>query len=1387
MNGSKHNGDTALPTARRQRWQPMRGGLLNIYRYDYQEFRYEDGRLLLRGNNGTGKSRVLALQLPFLLDGEIIPQRVEPDQDPAKRMEWNLLLGGKHDDRLGYTWIEFGRITEAGDAEYKTLGCALRAVQGYGIRQQWFFITSLRIGRDLFLVNETEQPLSKTKLETVIGDKGKVFGTGKVEDDRRDYRTAVNKLLFGLGDRYEGLLNLLIQLRQPQLSRKLDEDRLSSALSQALPPLPDKVLADVAEAFRSLEMDRQELADFRAARDSAELFLKEYQRYVQIAARRRAEDVRKTNSAYEATQRRLRSSEADFNKAKAQLDQLETQICELSIDEQRAMSAESTLRQSPEMQDAAALENAHVAMESVQALVQRAKKEAGDAAAALAAEEQQQITAEQKALAASRTVQTAATKALEAAQAAGLEHRHKEAVERFDLPEADASRVDPVASSLRDVVKRRLEAAKHITTLNTQVESARQQVTIAQQGFNQIEGQLNDSIDAERQSVTKVNGEVAALFASYRAWATGISELRIADDEEIENLFTIWCDTPDGDSPVVKMLKDAERVASQAIEIARAEANTRRKAANDQLRELQNEFKQLTDGYHQPPPSPYTRAADVRAYRAGAPLWALCDFFSEVPATDRANIEAALEASGLLDAWITPDGRLLSQHEHDTILVVGTGEQAPATRSLDAFLKPSIDKQDQRTCAVSEATVRAVLRHIGFGANVNRVWVDASGRWQLGPLHGTWNKPVAQHIGHASREAARRQRMAELEKLIETANQIIHALAKELETLARRETTLNREAIEAPNDGNVRRALAELNAARRTVIGTRQRLTETENRLTEARKVLTTASGERDQAAADLGITEWINKLAELTEAVHTYSQALAEFWPAIKTQAEARNQLAIAVERVDSATNNRDLRGRQLVDTKGKAAAAEEKYKTLESTVGAAVRDVQRKLEQATKRLEEVRSKKDEATRQHSDKKTEKAVAQTKIDEASTDLTAKETERGGCIASLVTFIGTRQLSVAHSEFSEVAPGVMSVARAVELARRIEAALGSVDHGEEAWNRNQREIHSYFETLQGGLRAHGYMPEASMNDGLFVVSIQFQGKSCTIAELRDNVVTIIQERQQLLDAREREVLENYLIDEVAEHLHDLLHRALKWKDDVNEELAERPMSTGMTLRFVWESNPDLPPTFPEARRLLLSARGTWSAAERTAVGEFLHQQIKAVRAAKDTGTWQEHLAEAFDYRKWHHFGVERKQDGVWKRLTRRTHGTGSGGEKAIALTLPQLAAAAAHYRSADKTSPRLILLDEAFVGVDKNMRAKCMDLLRVFDLDVVMTSESEWGCYPTVPAIAIYQLSAREGVDAVYAARWVWNGKQRVRDESPLPDGRPPTVDGQATKLMEMQ
>lgn len=47
-----------LPEPRSQRWQPLRCGLVEIFYYDEETFHFHDGRLLLRGNNGTGKSKI---------------------------------------------------------------------------------------------------------------------------------------------------------------------------------------------------------------------------------------------------------------------------------------------------------------------------------------------------------------------------------------------------------------------------------------------------------------------------------------------------------------------------------------------------------------------------------------------------------------------------------------------------------------------------------------------------------------------------------------------------------------------------------------------------------------------------------------------------------------------------------------------------------------------------------------------------------------------------------------------------------------------------------------------------------------------------------------------------------------------------------------------------------------------------------------------------------------------------------------------------------------------------------------------------------------------------------------------------------------------------------
>src|SRR5216684_703262 len=139
----------ALPIPTRQRWQPLRLGLVELFHYDSEEFWFRDGHLLLRGNNGTGKSKVMSLTLPFLLDAQLNPSRVEPDGDNGKRMSWNLLMN-RQDRRIGYSWIEFGCLAGDGTPQYLSLGAGLSAVAARPQVDAWFFLVDdgSRINQD---------------------------------------------------------------------------------------------------------------------------------------------------------------------------------------------------------------------------------------------------------------------------------------------------------------------------------------------------------------------------------------------------------------------------------------------------------------------------------------------------------------------------------------------------------------------------------------------------------------------------------------------------------------------------------------------------------------------------------------------------------------------------------------------------------------------------------------------------------------------------------------------------------------------------------------------------------------------------------------------------------------------------------------------------------------------------------------------------------------------------------------------------------------------------------------------------------------------------------------------------------------------------------------
>jgi hypothetical protein len=123
-----------LPEPSLSRWQPLRVGIVNLWEYDNTEFWFADGRLVLRGGNGAGKTKVLELTTLMLLRGEITASVLDPFGSQHRTMRFNLLPTGEGDDPrppadsgLGYAWAEFGRRDDQGQLHYFVCGLGASA------------------------------------------------------------------------------------------------------------------------------------------------------------------------------------------------------------------------------------------------------------------------------------------------------------------------------------------------------------------------------------------------------------------------------------------------------------------------------------------------------------------------------------------------------------------------------------------------------------------------------------------------------------------------------------------------------------------------------------------------------------------------------------------------------------------------------------------------------------------------------------------------------------------------------------------------------------------------------------------------------------------------------------------------------------------------------------------------------------------------------------------------------------------------------------------------------------------------------------------------------------------------------------------------------------
>lgn len=850
-----------------------------------------------------------------------------------------------------------------------------------------------------------------------------------------------------------------------------------------------------------------------------------------------------------------------------------------------------------------------------------------------------------------------------------------------------------------------------------------------------------------------------------------MQELHVEADPVLAALAD-WLPRAEGEHPARAALHAAQGQAALRLAALRHTLAEQQRVLVEEQGTLAAERQRLERGEDAAPAAPAWRGERTRSDLSGAPLWQLVDFDAALAAPARAGLEAALDAAGLLDAWVTPGGELLQGADgapwNDAQWIA---RRPVAGHNLLRWLHA-----EPGTSGVAAGTIEALLAGIACGADEAaeaEAWVGVDGRFRLAGLAGAGRPVPARFIGHAARAAARARRLAEIATRQAQIDLALHAIDTRSRAADAAAARIDAEWRAAPSEQALRGAHDAALARHRELLAQRRRADEAEARWRHADASARTAHDALLADAADLRLPADAASLDRIDAQLHTLGAALHSLAATVRLHAAAQGELERQAERLAEARARLADGERRFDARRLEHEEARTRLGALQAAFGDDVDGLKQRITQAralVQRVERARIKHDDSLRGAAETR---AKCEQRSADADTAFEQRSASRAQQVERWQAFAATGLLAsglAGRESPPEIAAlqAAWTIEPALLLARRTEQALVALDDGDERWKRVQATLTEDLAQLHRELSALGHEAVSEPNDFGIAVHVFWHQQAQPPQQLAERLAADVQAREALLSAREREVLENHLQAEIASQIQRLMRAAEKHTRSVNTELHKRPTSTGVRFRLLWlplAEGEGAPAGLLAAReRLLMTSAELWSADDRRIVGALLQQRIQDERrrseaALEPEGSLLEQLSAALDYRRWHRFRVERLQDGQWRRLS----GPASSGERALGLTVPLFAAIASFYRDSP-LAPRLMMLDEAFAGIDDAARAHCMGLVHEFDLDFVITSEREWACYATLPGVSICQLQRREGIDAVFVSRWSWDGIARRRE-----------------------
>ncbi|GII52650.1 hypothetical protein Pth03_10390 [Planotetraspora thailandica] len=1353
------------------RFKPSRAGLINIWDYTDEEFVFADGRLVLRGHNGSGKTKALEVLFPFILDGVVDARRLDPFSGENRTMKSNLLYRGQESE-YGFVWMEF-----AADARTVTLIIAMHAHKDRPEVKRSYFVTGKRLGVDFGLLSDDSRPLTDQQLKRMLEPDA-------WQGSPTDYREAVDGALFGLGrERYIQLLDLLLALRRPLLAKDLDPGKVSDTLTAGLSPVSESLVEQAARDFDNLAAVQRQFDDLTAADGAARAFLDRYADYLRAEVRFHLDRIagrtqKVAKHAAEIDAARAEAERAEEAHADAQ------EACEAATGEQSRLAARlDGLKKDTAYTAQSDLENLRGQVSRGAQEIARAR-EANDRSAAHIAELRQEAAELDTQLKDARdsTGRLAARRA-EAAGLAGITHADDD-----DLQAARAH----VSARRRDV-----EDVRHQLAELGDAEKARGRAERAAQKAQQKIETCRLAVEAAERDLdeTRMRAEerLSAWAGRWTAQAAGEAAVVPADDVAVltESLARIGEPGAPSLAEVFGDLAEGRRTAL-ATGMAALDVERRRLAAElERLAALRDEI--ATERDDAPAPAAH-RHAD-RTGRPGAALWQLVRFADDVPDADAAAVEGALDAAGLLTAWIHPDPGLteaaVAEAEADAYLIPAPAASRPAGPTLSGVLVP--EDQDLVPAHVVSAVLDSIALpdSVADGATAGPA-VSRKGQFTYGVHLGAQPKAGAEFIGATNRAARRRARLAECEHDIQARSQELSDVEAGRDTLQQRLADAGQAKSELqPVGKEILTRVAALAEKSTLLAAARAEHAEAATTLDDATAELDAERRRLRQAAAD-------RNLPAAPAEIDAVDLAIGDFIEAAEQLFQERTRIGIyeddllarrrTVERLER--EHRDA-GEALAEKEEAHLSVAERLAAMEEALSAPLKEILDQINEVERALQAAgaawRAADERARREHDalvqaqaacrhGKDALVAALSEMVDEfvAFGPLAQAELRPVIGVASGPAWPDRAQWADPERSVAEIVARLpeQDAGKAIEsvlpegtaaLLDHYEAATAGRSAGEAARKRARDRMSAAITEFGDALGACEEDYRLDWQPGEFVVVVRVHDADGRhpVAEFARRTAERAQEQGVLLEERERTVLEDELLAGLAQQIFDRVFAAKDLVKGMDADTRSRPMATGTTVGIRWvvaDKITDLQRQIAE----LLGHDGL-GGEQLADLRRILRLMIREYRAGHPRATYKEVLSKVLDYRAWRSFELRLKVPGEEEvRLSKKRHSQMSGGEKSAAIHLPLFAAANALYSSAADTCPRMIALDEAFAGIDDVYKPDLLGLTVRYDLDVFMTGHDLWVRYETVPAAAHYDMHSDKASHTVSAMLVLWDGRQLV-------------------------